>query len=92
MTGENRMVADPVAGATYVYDANGTRVQKCLPNCTSPTSSTMYLYSGSQDIAEYDNGVAPSSPSREFIYAGAIPGSGLIASVVAGTTTSCRPN
>jgi len=50
--GENRMVSDPTAGATYVYDGNGNRVQKCLPTCTSPTSSIVYLFSGSQDIAE----------------------------------------
>jgi RHS repeat-associated protein len=85
--GENRLVADPVAGATYVYDGNGTRIQKCLPNCTSPTASTVYVYSGSQDIAEYNNGAVPSSPSLEFIYSDAIPGSGLLASVASGTTT-----
>ena len=85
--GENRMVGDPTAGATYVYDGNGNRVQKCLPNCTSPTSSIMYLFSGSQDIAEYNNGAAQSSPSSEFIYSDALPGSGLLASIVAGTIT-----
>jgi RHS repeat-associated protein len=84
---ENRMVGDPTVGATYVYDGNGTRVQKCLPNCTSPTSSTMYLFSGSQDIAEYNNGAAPSSPSSEFIYSDSLPGSGLLAGIMAGTTT-----
>ncbi len=81
------MVSDPTAGATYVYDGNGNRVQKCLPNCTSPTSSIVYLFSGSQDIAEYNNGAAPSSPSSEFIYSDSLPGSGLLASIVAGTTT-----
>jgi RHS repeat-associated protein len=79
--GENRMVADPVAGATYTYDGNGTRVQKCLPSCTNPSSSTVFVFSGSQDIAEYDNGAAPSSPSREFIYSDSIPGSGLLATI-----------
>ena len=52
----------------YVYDDNGRRVKKCLPNCTSPTSSTVYIFSAGEDIAEYDNGAAPSSPSREYIY------------------------
>jgi RHS repeat-associated protein len=28
-----------------------------------------YVYSGSKVLAEYDNGAAPSSPSREYIYA-----------------------
>jgi RHS repeat-associated protein len=84
--GENRMVADPTAGATYVYDGNGTRVQKCLPNCTSPTSSTVFIFSGSQDIAEYDNGTAPASPSREFIYSDPIPGSGLVATITGGAS------
>ncbi len=82
--GENRMVADPTAGATYVYDGNGSRVEKCLPNCTSPTSSTVFIFSGSQDVAEYDNGAAVNSPSREFIYSDAIPGSGLVATITSG--------
>jgi RHS repeat-associated protein len=47
----------------------------------------MYLFSGSQDVAEYDNGAAPSSPSSEFIYSDSLPGSGLLAGIVAGTTT-----
>jgi hypothetical protein len=45
------MVGDPTAGATYVYDGNGNRVGKCLPNCTSPTSPIVYIFSGSQDSA-----------------------------------------
>ncbi|MHB8503909.1 MAG: RHS repeat-associated core domain-containing protein, partial [Candidatus Acidiferrales bacterium] len=84
--GENRMVADPTAGATYVYDGNGTRVQKCLPNCTSPSSSTVFVFSGSQDIAEYDNGAAPASPSREFVYSDGQPGSGLLATLTGGSS------
>ncbi|MGC2831876.1 MAG: RHS repeat-associated core domain-containing protein, partial [Candidatus Acidiferrum sp.] len=84
--GENRMVADPTAGATYVYDGNGTRVQKCLPNCTSPSSSTVFIFSGSQDIAEYDNGAAPASPSREFVYSDGLPGSGLLATLTGGSS------
>jgi RHS repeat-associated protein len=50
----------------YVYDGNGLRVRKCIPNCTSPTTSTVYVFSGSKVIAEYDNGV--TSPSREYVY------------------------
>jgi RHS repeat-associated protein len=85
--GENRMVSDPIDGATYVYDGNGTRVQKCMPNCTSPTSSTVFIFSGGKDIAEYDNGAAVTSPSRESIYSAGISGSGLLASISAGTIT-----
>jgi RHS repeat-associated protein len=58
------------AGA-YVYDGNGLRVQKCIPNCTSPTTRTVYVFSGSKVVAEYDNGAAVTSPSREYIYSGA---------------------
>ena len=54
----------------YMYDDHGKRVKKCLPNCTSPTSSTVYIFSAGKDIAEYDNGAAPASPSREYIYSG----------------------
>jgi RHS repeat-associated protein len=67
----------------YVYDANGRRVKKCLPNCTSPTSSTVYVFSGGKDIAEYDNGAAPASPSREYIYSG----SGLLTTLTSASTT-----
>jgi RHS repeat-associated protein len=57
------------AGA-YGYDGNGLRVQKCVPNCTSPTTKTVYVFSGSKVIAEYDNGAVVGSPSREYIYGG----------------------
>jgi RHS repeat-associated protein len=46
-------------------------VKKCLPNCSSPTTTTVYLFSGSKVLAEYDNGAAPTAPSREYIYSGA---------------------
>jgi len=36
----------------------------------SSTSSTVYIFSGSKVIAEYDNGAMAGSPSREYIYAG----------------------
>ncbi|MGC2528617.1 MAG: RHS repeat-associated core domain-containing protein [Candidatus Acidiferrum sp.] len=78
------MVADPTAGATYTYDGNGTRVQKWLPNCTNPSSSTVFVFSGSQDIAEYDNGAVPASPSREFVYSDGLPGAGLLATLTGG--------
>jgi RHS repeat-associated protein len=65
---ENRAVT--VAGNAYAYDGNGLRVRKCAPNCSSPTSSTVYIFSGSKVIAEYDNGAAPASPTREYVYSG----------------------
>ncbi|MFZ0856657.1 MAG: RHS repeat-associated core domain-containing protein [Candidatus Acidiferrales bacterium] len=66
------------ATASYTYDGNGLRVQKSANGTT-----TVFIYSGAQDIAEYDNGAAPSSPSREFIY-----GNGdLLAEVSSGATT-----
>ncbi len=79
--GENHSVSAP--GWAYVYDGNGLRVRKCAPNCTSPTSSTLYVFSGNKVVAEYDNGAAIGSPSREYVYAG----SSLIAKFESGATT-----
>jgi RHS repeat-associated protein len=47
-------------------------VKKCIPNCSSATTITRYIFSGSQVIAEYDNGAAASAPSREYLYAGGL--------------------
>ena len=71
---ENHAVSDSNGGSSgaYVYDGNGLRVQKCVPSYTNPTISIIYVFSGSKVIAEYDNGAAVGSPSREYIYAGAI--------------------
>jgi RHS repeat-associated protein len=78
--GENHTVA--AAGWAYVYDGNGLRIRKCTPNCAGPTSSTLYIFSGSKVVAEYDNGAALASPSREYIYAG----SSLLAKFESGAT------
>ena len=51
---------------SYTYDGNGLRVQKSV----SGGATTVYIFSGSKVVAEYDNGAAPSSPSREYIYSG----------------------
>ena len=69
---ENNLIsANGSAGAgAYVYDGKGFRVRKCISNCTSPTASTVYIFSGSNVIAEYVNGVGVSSPTREYIYLG----------------------
>jgi RHS repeat-associated protein len=37
----------------------------------SGSATTVYIFSGSKVIAEYDNGAAVGSPSREYIYSGA---------------------
>ena len=64
--GENHVVT--AAGWAYVYDGNGLRVRKCAPNCSCPTSSTLYIFSGSKVVAEYDNSAAVSCPFREYVY------------------------
>jgi RHS repeat-associated protein len=70
------------AGA-YVYDGNGLRVKKCVPNCSSPTTTTIYIFSGSKVVAEYDNGAGVTSPSREYVYSG-----GTMTAKIAGSTTT----
>jgi RHS repeat-associated protein len=52
--------------STYNCDAQGIRVKKALQGSTI----TVYVFSGGNDIAEYDNGAAVNSPSREYIYLG----------------------
>lgn len=61
--GENRMTPFHGFGgaATYSYDGNGMRVVKSVQGGTTMVS----IFSGSQVIAEYDNGAATNSPSRE---------------------------
>jgi RHS repeat-associated protein len=81
---ENRLTSFSGGGGsgTYVYDDNSVRVQK-----TASGTTTVYIYSGDKDIAEYDNGAAPTSPSREFIYADGGSGTQLLARVT-GTTVN----
>jgi RHS repeat-associated protein len=64
---ENRVLSATNGGAsgTYTYDGNSLRVKKA-----SGSTTTIYIFSGSKVVAEYDNGAAPSSPSREYIYSG----------------------
>jgi RHS repeat-associated protein len=54
----------------YAYDGVGTRVKKCVPNCSTPTTTTVYIFVGGKVLAEYDNGASVTSPSREYIYSG----------------------
>src|SRR5260370_31066554 len=64
---ENRVLSATNASTsgTYTYDGNGLRVTKA-----SGSTATIYIFSGSKVIAEYDNGAVVGSPSREYIYAG----------------------
>jgi RHS repeat-associated protein len=64
---ENRVTSATNGGAsgTYTYDGNGLRVEK-----VSGSTTTVTIFSGGQDIAEYVNGAAPSSPTNEYIYWG----------------------
>jgi RHS repeat-associated protein len=73
--GENRMTGYQTA--LYTVDKSGMRVKKQIGG-----SSTVYIFAGSNVLAEYDNGAAPSSPSREYIYSG----SGLLAKIEGGVT------
>jgi RHS repeat-associated protein len=69
--GENH-AATAVNGSnsgTYTYDGGGLRVKK-VSVVSGVTTTTVYMFSGSQVIAEYDNGAAVASPSREYIYSG----------------------
>lgn len=71
-------VSGPYGSGSYTYDGNGLRVKKL-----SGGTSTVYVFSGAKVVAEYDNGAAPSSPSREYIYSGTT----LLAKVENSTTT-----
>jgi RHS repeat-associated protein len=67
-----------LGSGTYAYDGNGLRVQKI-----SGSTTTVYLFSGSKVIGEYQNGAAPTSPTREYMYAG----NTMLAKIQSGTTT-----
>jgi RHS repeat-associated protein len=73
---ENR--AKTGAGATYSYDGAGLRVKK-----VAGATTTRYIFSGVKVIAEYVNGAAVGSPTREYIYSG----SALLATIEGATTT-----
>jgi RHS repeat-associated protein len=65
--GENHLLTSSgtLGSGTYTYDGNGLRVKKVAGSTT-----TVYAFSGSKVIAEYVNGAAPGSPTREYVYAG----------------------
>jgi RHS repeat-associated protein len=82
---ENRALSSSgsLGSATYTYDGNGLRVEKSGSN-----GSTIYIFSGAKVIAEYAPSAQPSSPTTEYIYAGA----NLVASITSGTTTYYHPD
>ncbi|MFZ0798638.1 MAG: RHS repeat-associated core domain-containing protein [Terriglobales bacterium] len=67
--------------ATYTCDGNNLRVEKVVTGTDAVT--TVYLRSGGQAIAEYDNGAAATSPTREYLY-----GHNLLAIVTGSTSGS----
>jgi len=74
---ENRLVDFQGGGALYSYDGASLRVKK-----VSGGTTTVYVFSGSKVIAEYVNGAAPDSPTREYLYSG----SQLLAKIEAGAS------
>jgi len=64
---ENRAITSSggLRSGTYTYDGNNLRVKKVAGSTT-----TVYIFSGASVIAEYVNGVAPASPTREYVYSG----------------------
>jgi len=67
------------SGANYTCDGNHLRVQKVVTG-TSAVTTVFVRLGGGQVIAEYDNGAAVASPTREYIY-----GNNLLATVTGGT-------
>ncbi len=61
---ELRDLSGTLTNAQYTYDGNGLRVKKV------GGSTTVYIFSGSKVIAEYENGALPANPTREYIYSG----------------------
>jgi RHS repeat-associated protein len=76
---ENRTLSatNGSASGTYTYDGNNLRVKK-----VSGGTTTITIFSGGLDIAEYPAGAALSSPTNEYIYSG----SQKIALLQSGTT------
>lgn len=62
---ENRIVSSTgsLGSGSYAYDGNSLRVQK-----VSSSTTTVYIFSGSEVIAEYTNGGV--APSVEYVYSG----------------------
>jgi RHS repeat-associated protein len=58
------------SAATYTCDGNRLRVKKVVTGTDAVT--TVYIRSRGQVIAEYDNGAAVTSPTREYLYANSL--------------------
>ncbi|MDR3736674.1 MAG: hypothetical protein P4L10_14220, partial [Acidobacteriaceae bacterium] len=76
---ENRMMSYCSPGVINEYDANSLRVRRTK----SGGSDVVYVFSGTQPLAEYTAGAAADSPSTEYIYLG----NQLIASKTSGAYT-----
>ena len=55
-------------GSSLILVVRG--VEKCSPICSSPTTTTMYVFSGSKVVTEYSENLWPGAPTREYLYAG----------------------
>jgi RHS repeat-associated protein len=82
---ENHLVTNIQTGvsSSYSYDGNGLRGEK-----VSGGTTTVYIFSGSKVIAEYQNGAAVASPGREYVYVGGQ----LAATLSGGATTYHHPD
>ncbi len=81
---ENRVVSVNAGATQYCYDGNGLRVKKVSGSTLTCSSvGTVHIFSGTKVIAEYENGAAPGSPTREYIYSGR-----QLLATIAGTTTT----
>jgi RHS repeat-associated protein len=80
---ENRLVSINSGSATYSYDGKSLRVKK-----VASATTTVYIFSGTRVIAEYQNGAAPGSPTREYIYSGGA----LLAKVESGAVQYYHPD
>jgi RHS repeat-associated protein len=80
--------SNSASSAAYTYDGNGLRVEKAVTG----GASTIYIFSGTKVIAEYDNGAAVSSPTREHIYSGSQLLATLTNTGTAVTTTYHHPD
>ncbi len=59
---EQRLIS--ASGNSYNFDGNNLRVKKQL---SGGGTGTVYIFDGTRPIAEYENGAAPGSPTREYV-------------------------
>lgn len=75
MTFRNDRAGD--SSASYTVDGARIRIKR-----VSGGTTTIYVFSGSKVVAEYENGAAPNSPACEYIHLG----SQLLAKIEGGRT------